>query len=105
MWISQGVVVVVVDDDGVVVVVEGGMVTPTDFLVPSGKVMPWLTHLPSKYTLAAVVTDTPSIWVVVMGCAMEWSRGASRPGPDAGKPLILGQTAVVQHSFCNFPNH
>jgi hypothetical protein len=29
-----------------------GSTTPTDFLVPSGKVMPWLTHLPSKYTLA-----------------------------------------------------
>jgi hypothetical protein len=28
--------------------------------------MPWLTHLPSKYTLAAVVTETPSILVVVM---------------------------------------
>src|SRR3989338_5159844 len=43
-----------------------GSTTPTDFFVPSGKVMPWLTHLPSKYTLAWVVTDTPSIFSVVM---------------------------------------
>jgi len=25
-----------------------GRMTPTDFLVPSARVMPWLTHLPSK---------------------------------------------------------
>lgn len=25
-----------------------GKITPTDFLVPSAKVMPWLMHLPSK---------------------------------------------------------
>ena len=25
-----------------------GRITPTDFFVPSAKVMPWLTHLPSK---------------------------------------------------------
>jgi hypothetical protein len=25
-----------------------GRMTPTDFFVPSAKVMPWLTHLPSK---------------------------------------------------------
>ena len=25
-----------------------GNTTPTDFLVPSANVMPWLTHLPSK---------------------------------------------------------
>src|SRR3989344_4220135 len=43
-----------------------GSTTPTDFLVPSANVMPWLTHLPSKYTLAWVVTDTPSIFSVVM---------------------------------------
>jgi hypothetical protein len=27
----------------------------------------WLTHLPSKYTLAWVLTVTPLIWVVLMG--------------------------------------
>src|SRR3989344_8787123 len=43
-----------------------GSTTPTDFFVPSANVMPWLTHLPSKYTLAWVVTDTPSIFSVVM---------------------------------------
>src|SRR3989338_2690055 len=51
-----------------------GSTTPTDFFVPSGKVMPWLTHLPSKYTLAWVVTDTPSIFSVVMG-ALEKVEG------------------------------
>ena len=43
-----------------------GRITPTDFLVPSASVMPWLTHLPSKYTLAWVVTLTLSIFSVVM---------------------------------------
>src|SRR3990167_10188322 len=47
-----------------------GSTTPTDFLVPSANVMPWLTHLPSKYTLAWVVTDTPSIFSVVMGAQL-----------------------------------
>jgi hypothetical protein len=31
--------------------------------------MAWLTHLPSKKTLALVVTLTPSIFSVVMVCA------------------------------------
>jgi hypothetical protein len=35
-------------------------------LVPSAKVMPWLTHLPSKYTLAWVLTLTLSIFSVGM---------------------------------------
>jgi hypothetical protein len=35
-----------------------GRITPTDFLVPSASVRPWLTHLPSKYTFALVVTET-----------------------------------------------
>ena len=39
-----------------------GKITPTDFLVPSAKVMPWLTHLPSKYTLAWVVTLM--LWII-----------------------------------------
>jgi hypothetical protein len=43
-----------------------GKTTPTDLRVPSGKVSWWLTHLPSKYTLAWVATDTPSMWVVVI---------------------------------------
>jgi uncharacterized membrane protein len=43
-----------------------GSTTPTDFLVPSGRVKPWLTHLPSKYTLALVVRRTPSMVSVVM---------------------------------------
>jgi hypothetical protein len=43
-----------------------GKITPTDFLLPSAKVSWWLTHLPSKKTLAVVLTDTPSMWVVVM---------------------------------------
>jgi hypothetical protein len=40
--------------------------TPTESLVPSGLTRVWLTHLPSKYTLACVVMDTPSICAVVM---------------------------------------
>lgn len=47
---------------------SAGSTTPTDFFVPSGYVKLWLTHLPSKYTLALVVMDTPSIFSVVM----EW---------------------------------
>src|SRR5665647_3044738 len=43
-----------------------GRITPTDFLLPSARVMPWLTHLPSKYTLARVMTLTLSIFSVVM---------------------------------------
>ena len=35
-----------------------GRITPTDFLVPSANVTPWLMHLPSKYTLAWVATVT-----------------------------------------------
>src|SRR3990167_1637040 len=61
-----------------------GSTTPTDFLVPSGKVMPWLTHLPSKYTLAWVLTVTPLIWVVLMGRGYEkWRRNRDfrRVGP------------------------
>src|SRR3954465_5991061 len=44
-----------------------GRTTPTDFFVPSASVMAWLTHLPSKYTLALVATDTASNFSVVMG--------------------------------------
>ena len=45
-----------------------GRITPTDFLLPSASVRLWLTHLPSKYTLALV--DTAALWrdsVVVIG--------------------------------------
>src|SRR3989338_6608865 len=52
-----------------------GSTTPTDFLVPSGKVMPWLTHLPSKYTLAWVLTVTPLIWVGLMGGSVRKAKG------------------------------
>lgn len=45
---------------------EAGKMTPTDFLVPSGNEIPCETHLPSKYTLAWVVTETPSMVVVVI---------------------------------------
>src|SRR6478672_13373565 len=44
-----------------------GRITPTDFFVPSASCRPWLTHLPSKYTLARVVTLTPGRVSVVMG--------------------------------------
>src|SRR3954470_9572381 len=44
-----------------------GRITPTDFFVPSASCRPWLTHLPSKYTLARVVTLTPERVSVVMG--------------------------------------
>src|SRR4051812_22395048 len=43
-----------------------GRITPTDFLVPSASTMPWLTHLPSKYTLARVVTLAPERVSVLM---------------------------------------
>ena len=43
-----------------------GSTTPTDFLEPPASVMLWLTHLPSKYTFARVVTLTWSIFAVVM---------------------------------------
>ena len=62
-----------------------GWCTVTSF-VPSGKVMPWLTHLPSKYTLAWVVTDTPSIFSVVMkrvlgrGGRPPWTRAVATKG-------------------------
>src|SRR5687767_7062257 len=43
-----------------------GNTTPTDFFVPSARVTVWLTHLPSKYTLACAVTLAPSIFSVVI---------------------------------------
>jgi hypothetical protein len=43
-----------------------GKMTPTDFFVPSGSEIPCETHLPSKYTLAWVETETPSMLVVVI---------------------------------------
>ena len=57
-----------------------GRTTPTDFLVPSASVMPWLTHLPSKYTLAWVVTLTLSIFSVVMGVLYGCKRCAGQAG-------------------------
>src|SRR6476661_1976534 len=62
-----------------------GRITPTDFFVPSASCRPWLTHLPSKYTLARVVTLTPGRVSVVMG------EGALGGNPDfrrAGWPPI-----------------
>src|SRR3989344_9589409 len=44
-----------------------GSTTPTDFLVPSANGMPWLTHLPSKHTMAWEVTGTPAIFSDVLG--------------------------------------
>jgi hypothetical protein len=45
-------------------------------MLPSGKVTAWLTHLPSKYTLAVVLTDTPArveVGEVVMAFErLEW---------------------------------
>src|SRR5512140_3966803 len=52
-----------------------GRTTPTDFLLPSARARPWLTHLPWKYTLALVVTRTASRVSVVMGSG---SRGRRR---------------------------
>ncbi len=49
-----------------------GSTTPTDFFVPSGNVRAWLTHLPSKYTLAWVATVTPSILSVIWVMAWRW---------------------------------
>ncbi len=51
-----------------------GSTTPTLFLVPSASVMLWLTHLPSKYTLALVATETLSNCSMVMGwpCGGWW---------------------------------
>jgi hypothetical protein len=41
-----------------------GKMTPTESLVPLAVVIAWLTHLPSKKTLACVWMDTPSmVWV------------------------------------------
>src|SRR5205085_640858 len=64
-----------------------GRTTPTDFLVPSASVTVWLTHLPSKYTLALVLTAPERVWVVMEG-------GPARPGGDKlagsrGKASIL----------------
>ncbi len=56
-----------------------GKITPTDNLVPLAVVMAWLTHLPSKNTLALVVTLTASIFSVVMVLALVVNA----------KPLIL----------------
>jgi hypothetical protein len=56
-----------------------GKITPTDNLVPLAVVMAWLTHLPSKNTLALVVTLTASIFSVVMVLASVVNA----------KPLIL----------------
>jgi hypothetical protein len=36
--------------------------------------MPWLTHLPSKYTLACVATRAPGMDSVIMG----WEARAAR---------------------------
>src|SRR5512134_1786842 len=43
-----------------------GRTTPTDFFVPSARVTVWLTHLPSKYTLACVATLAFAIFSVVI---------------------------------------
>jgi hypothetical protein len=41
-----------------------GKMTPTESLAPLAVVIAWLTHLPSKKTLACVWMDTPSmVWV------------------------------------------
>jgi hypothetical protein len=63
-----------------------GRITPTDFLVPSAKVMPWLTHLPSKYTLAWVLTLTLSIFSV----GMEGAGKREKTGGKGGETAILG---------------
>src|SRR3954469_2355080 len=65
-----------------------GRITPTDFLVPSAKVTPWLTHLPSKYTLARVVTLTPPRVSVVM------------EGMRVGKGAILGERPLHSSVAC-----
>lgn len=60
-----------------------GSTTPTDFLVPSAKVKLWLTHLPSKYTLAAVVRVTLGMVLVVMALGDEVVGVAGNGGnPD-----------------------
>src|SRR5689334_5952626 len=51
-----------------------GRITPTDFLVPSASVRLWLTHLPSKYTLALVATAALLIVSVVV--VIGWRRRA-----------------------------
>src|SRR5215210_8581553 len=64
-----------------------GRITPTDFFVPSARVMPWLTHLPSKYTLALVATEATSSFSVVMkerpGKTLDFRR--SRDSAPAGE--------------------
>src|SRR3954462_3035916 len=59
-----------------------GRITPTDFFVPSARVMPWLTHLPSKYTLALVATEATA------SCSMVMEKEEA-----GGKPAILGDWA------------
>src|SRR5690554_765085 len=43
-----------------------GSTTPTDLWLPSAVTKLWLTHLPSKYTLAAVCSSTPENFSVML---------------------------------------
>src|SRR3954449_6792166 len=52
-----------------------GSTTPTDLRVPSARVRLWLTHLPSKYTLAWVAMLAPPICEVVMAGSAHIAAG------------------------------
>src|SRR5690606_6111247 len=43
-----------------------GSTTPTDLWLPSAVTKLWLTHFPSKYTLAAVCNSTPEYFSVML---------------------------------------
>jgi hypothetical protein len=77
-----------------------GKITPTDNLLPLAVVMAWLTHLPSKNTLARVVMLTASIFSVVMGLTSVVSakplilEDALHPVPEEKKPPSFGSLAA-----------
>ena len=72
MMLQRPATVSMISGAPVLKVKAAGRITPTLLRVPSLNSTVWLTHLPSKYTLAWVVTDTPSMrWVVMDSAAKE----------------------------------
>jgi hypothetical protein len=79
---------------------SAGRTTPTDFLLPSASVRLWLTHLPSKYTLAWVLTLTLAMWEVLMVLAV---GSAARPRAGAefkgGAPAQRWRASLANQAF------
>src|SRR5690554_1894132 len=75
-----------------------GNTTPTDLCTPSAVTKSWLTHLPSKYTLPAVVSSTPEYFSVML---------IGFPSLDTEKTLDqrFGDKAQKAHAQCHEQPH